>query len=218
MATVQSRKDRKEQTRKRILDAAIAVLIKNGSNGFSMREVAKLADIAQPSIYKHFANLSEMLTALANEAKKQHTTPFQQAFFDLLSKSDENSVSELLERMFLLAIETSRSRGDLFRMMVAERMQPHSEFGRELRAFYDELKTSWVDTLLSTLHVKKSAEKRVYYEAVLDAIFAMLDTFSLREHEDRIAYSKTAANILGTFTAEMLRVDFLAYLKNKDPS
>ncbi len=213
--TTQSRKERKEQTRQKILAAAKAVLIASGSNGFSMREVAKLAGIAQPSIYKHFANLAELLEALAEEAKSLYIFPLQQAFFQLLLQADETALQDIFNRMFLFAIEASRSNAKLYRMVVAERWQPQSEFGRHMVGFFDGLKADWIQQILAMIPEQERESRKVYYIAVMDAIFSMLETYSLSEHCENPEYKLRAATMVASFTYTMIKDDFRLYLHER---
>lgn len=213
--TTQSRKERKEQTRRNILEAAKQVLISHGSKGFSMREVAKLAGIAQPSIYKHFSNLSEMFEALADEAKSLYIFPLQRSFFELLLQADEDSLQEIFDRMFAFAIEAARSRSDLYRMIVAERAQPQSEFGNHMVSFFDDLKADWINQILELINEEDREKRRTYYTAFMDAVFAMLETYSLSEHCENQEYKLKAASMVANFTYTMIEEDFKTFLKRK---
>lgn len=216
ITTTQTRKERKEQTRRKILDAAKQVLITHGSTGFSMREVAKLAGIAQPSIYKHFANLSELFEALADEAKSLYIFPLQRTFFQLLLQADENSLKEIFDRMFSFAIEAAKSRSDLYRMIVAERAQPQSVFGKHMVSFFDELKLEWVNQILELISDEERESRKIYYTAFMDAIFAMLETYALSEQSDNPEYKQKAATMVASFTYGMIEEDFRSFLQRKE--
>ena len=180
-----------------------------------MREVAKLVGIAQPSIYKHFSNLSELFEALADEAKSLHVFPLQRTFFQLLVQADENSLKEIFNRMFLFAIEAARSRSDVYRMIIAERAQPKSEFGKHMVIFFDELKSEWVDQILELISEEDREIRKVYYTAFMEAIFAMLEAYALNDHCDDQEYKLVAANMVASFTYGMIEDDFRAFLQRK---
>lgn len=59
--------ERKDNRRKRILDAAAAQFSKSGYNGTSVRDIATLAGILPGSLYYHFASKEELLAAVHDE-------------------------------------------------------------------------------------------------------------------------------------------------------
>ncbi|MCG8313358.1 MAG: TetR/AcrR family transcriptional regulator [Pseudomonadales bacterium] len=204
----QTRKEKKEQTRQRIMEATKEVLATKGSNGFSMREVAKIAGIAQPSIYKHFANLAELFEALADEAKTQYIFPLQKVFLKSLSDAEADSLEDVMGRMYLFIIQAAKSRGYFYRMMVAECLQPNSEFGNHMVVFFEDLKNEWVKAILALFKIEHNAERELHYKIVVDAIFAMIDTFALGNHQAEAEHNSHAANVLAKFTIEMISEDF----------
>jgi AcrR family transcriptional regulator len=55
---------RKEQTRERILKAALAQLVDHGFTGFSLERVAKAAGVTRQSVYLHFKSKAGLLESL----------------------------------------------------------------------------------------------------------------------------------------------------------
>lgn len=66
-----ARTSRGERTTAEILEAARAHLLEAGLEGFSLREVARRADLAPSALYNHFENREALINALAMEAIRQ---------------------------------------------------------------------------------------------------------------------------------------------------
>lgn len=56
--------ERGQQTRERLIAAALQLFAEHGYHGASMRQIAERADVAVGGIYNHFRNKEEILTAV----------------------------------------------------------------------------------------------------------------------------------------------------------
>lgn len=65
------RDDAMAQTRERILEAILALHAERGSIKTSYAAIAERADVAVPTVYKHFPNLTEMFSACVGHAVGQ---------------------------------------------------------------------------------------------------------------------------------------------------
>ncbi|MEX0731619.1 MAG: TetR family transcriptional regulator [Aquisalimonadaceae bacterium] len=63
------RKEEAQETRERILDAAIAVFHESGVARPSLTEVAELAGVTRGAVYGHFRNKADLFTALADRVR-----------------------------------------------------------------------------------------------------------------------------------------------------
>ena len=63
----QRRRRQREEARRTILDAAEALLVRDGYNGFSMRRLADLCGYTTPTIYHHFGDKKGLTDALLDE-------------------------------------------------------------------------------------------------------------------------------------------------------
>jgi AcrR family transcriptional regulator len=68
VTTAPSRSERKEATRRAILDAALALSAETGMAGLSLRSVAKEVGIVPTAFYRHFASMEELGVALVGES------------------------------------------------------------------------------------------------------------------------------------------------------
>jgi AcrR family transcriptional regulator len=64
----ETRGERKERTRRAILDAALRLSEQTGLGGLSLRQVAKEVGIVPTAFYRHFASIDELGLALVDES------------------------------------------------------------------------------------------------------------------------------------------------------
>ena len=64
----ETRGERKERTRRAILDAALRLSEQTGLGGLSLRQVAKEVGIVPTAFYRHFASIDELGLALVEES------------------------------------------------------------------------------------------------------------------------------------------------------
>jgi AcrR family transcriptional regulator len=67
-APAATRGERKERTRRAILDAALRLSEETGLSGLSLRQVAKEVGIVPTAFYRHFASIDELGLALVEES------------------------------------------------------------------------------------------------------------------------------------------------------
>lgn len=77
-----------EHTRERLLDAAIDILIEDGSDELSLRKVAERAGVSAPTAYRHFPTRPELIDALISWIDTRLQTP-----------AGEPDVDELIVRL-----------------------------------------------------------------------------------------------------------------------
>ncbi|GAA4823027.1 TetR family transcriptional regulator [Tomitella cavernea] len=65
-----SRAERKQLTRRALLDATLDLLADRNFSGLSLREVARAAGIVPTAFYRHFASLDDLGATLAEEAMR----------------------------------------------------------------------------------------------------------------------------------------------------
>jgi len=63
-----ARRERKQQTRQALLDAALALLETRSFDGLSLREVTRRAGVVPTAFYRHFAGMRELGLALVTES------------------------------------------------------------------------------------------------------------------------------------------------------
>ncbi len=101
---------RGERTRDEILIAATGVVLESGPTDFSLREVARRAELAPSALYNHFASRDELILALALRALGELTT-----YLGAVSSYD--SASERLHALGTAYIAFSKERPQEYRLI-----------------------------------------------------------------------------------------------------
>ncbi|HEV3359918.1 MAG TPA: TetR family transcriptional regulator [Pseudonocardiaceae bacterium] len=123
-----TRQERKQRTRKALLDAALELLDDRGFASLSLREVAKQAGIVPTAFYRHFASMDELGVALAEESMRS---------LRHMIRSARQTSSKLIESSVHTLHEHVRAQRAHFRFIVRER---YGGTGAVARAIAVELK------------------------------------------------------------------------------
>ncbi len=127
-------KERAEQTRERIVDAAEQVFYRRGVTRASLEEIARAAGVTRGAVYWHFADKAELFLAVENRARQ----PYEQMRAAL--RSSVPRAGNALEAM--QALETSIVEG-------FERLQ--SDERARMRLTVMLLRCDYVDEMASAL-------------------------------------------------------------------
>jgi AcrR family transcriptional regulator len=138
--TKQSRADRKAETRELILDAAMTLLADGrGLGSLGLRELAREAGLAPPSLYHHFADMHALGQALIDRACYRLRTVMGEGRRALIAGAMDEAIKALVGR-FLDYISGHESE---FRLLVQQRLGESAAFRRrihrELQLLVDEL-------------------------------------------------------------------------------
>ena len=109
----QSRAERKEQTRRALLDGALKLATVHGFSGVSLREVARAADIVPTGFYRHFDSLDDLGLALVDES----TRALKNSLRDARRGPNATDADQRLS----VFIDNARKNPDLFRFVYRER-------------------------------------------------------------------------------------------------
>src|SRR4051812_18006515 len=92
MPQVEDMKQPKQPMRERILAAAVTVMRDRGVPNTTTKEVARVAGVAEGSIYNHFANKTELIAA----SMAQITSGIREAVATLFSQVGQGSLEDNL--------------------------------------------------------------------------------------------------------------------------
>jgi len=118
-----SRKQQKEETRQRLMDAAVRELASGRSfDTLSLREVAKLAGIAPTSFYRHFHDMEGLGLALIEEQGE--------SLLDLMHRVREQTSggTSLIRASVETLFDHIGNNQGISRMIQQERLSPESAF------------------------------------------------------------------------------------------
>lgn len=135
-----TRAQQKEQTRRRLVDAALA-MVGGGQtlDALSLREVARQAGIAPTSFYSHFPDTSALGVVLIDEACLILRQLMRQGRREMIAEDNNFAIRQSVLRF----INYLDQNAGLLRLIVRERFGGNEEFRRtiqrELRFIADEL-------------------------------------------------------------------------------
>lgn len=95
-----------EQRREQILDAAIAIIVRDGYDAISVDAIAREVGVTRPVIYGVFDGLKELLDALLDRQQARALAQLQAALADPFDPTDfDDSVRRLMRRLIALPLE-----------------------------------------------------------------------------------------------------------------
>ncbi|KAA9165824.1 TetR family transcriptional regulator [Amycolatopsis acidicola] len=132
-----TRHERKERTRRALLDAALELLADRGYASLSLREVTKRAGIVPTAFYRHFASMDELGVALVEESMRTLRSMLRAA------RSDPRSATDVIRASVATLYEHVRANENHFRFVTRERYggtgAVQQSIAVELKLFSSEL-------------------------------------------------------------------------------
>jgi AcrR family transcriptional regulator len=120
----------REESRRRIVDAALALFARHGYAATTVRMIAEEAGAAQGLLYNYFDGKQALLQAIFEQGMRDVEE-------DLAAASGAGTPQEALERLIRAAFETLREKTDFWRLSYQVRMQPEvlSGLGEQVHAW-----------------------------------------------------------------------------------
>ncbi|GAB2976393.1 TetR family transcriptional regulator [Amycolatopsis acidiphila] len=132
-----TRHERKERTRRALLDSALGLLADRGFGSLSLREVTKQAGIVPTAFYRHFASMDELGVALVEESMRTLRDMIRSV------RREPRASADLIRVSVRTLYEHVRAHEDHFRFLTRERYGGTGAVARavaiELRLFASEL-------------------------------------------------------------------------------
>jgi len=113
---------RREATRARVVDAAVATLAERGYAGITIARVVELAAISVGGLYRHFPTLIDLLLAASDEIRNRQLGEFRDGLAEVGSLSEEECID------LLRAVRRKPVSGAWYDLQIGARSDP------ELRA------------------------------------------------------------------------------------
>jgi AcrR family transcriptional regulator len=155
------KREEKERVRASLLKASLELAAAHGFSSLGLREVARAANIAPTSFYRHFADMGELGRALIDE----HVQDLLASLGALIRTGDAQASAHALVQGLMTAVE---AHPELVRFMIAERVGAFASLrealARKLAAF----------TLQLQLGASGNARRRAAHAAEM-ALALLLD-------------------------------------------
>jgi AcrR family transcriptional regulator len=116
--------------RRELLRVARDEIARNGAAHITLSSLAKLAMVSQAAPYRHFANMNDLLEALATEGFEEFCTAMNLGRVDGRPQDD-------LKAIALAYVNYASSHIELYRLMFASRLVPQAKPGSELASAAD---------------------------------------------------------------------------------
>lgn len=180
-----SRRERKEQTRRRLLDAALGLLSRHSFDSISLREVTREAHITPAAFYRHFDDMEELGLVLLEQA----FGTLHQLIRD--ARAETTLYSDVVRRSVAVVIEHVHAHREHVRFIARERYGGMRRLRRmirlELELFANELAVDLAR--FPQLENWSRNDRQMYAELLVDTVVttaaALLDASP--EEEQRIA-------------------------------
>jgi AcrR family transcriptional regulator len=119
----------REQTRQRLLAAALAILESGGEAALTTTAITRRAGISQSGFYNYFADMEDMLCHLIEDAERQRRTAAASA----RRAAQSGGVPDAMRESFRETVTATAAHPNLFRLVLRSRLDPASRVGAEAR-------------------------------------------------------------------------------------
>jgi TetR/AcrR family transcriptional regulator, fatty acid biosynthesis regulator len=119
----------REQTRQRLLEAALAILESDGEAGLTTTAITRRAGISQSGFYNYFADMEDLLCHLIEDVERQRRTAADAA----RRAARPGGVIDAMRESFRETVIRTAAHPSLFRLLLRSRLDPASRVGAEAR-------------------------------------------------------------------------------------
>jgi TetR/AcrR family transcriptional regulator, fatty acid biosynthesis regulator len=185
----------KEQTRQRLLDAALDILDDEGETALTTTKVTQLAGVKQPTFYVHFTGMDDLLVNLVQQLwalRRDITRETQETVRHASTKA-------AMRELFRTNVEALKAHPAVLRLVVRSRLDPVSRLGEYVRAETAVTLENFTATLAeSGLPYDTPAEqRRLHMQA--EGIVALVENLTLSHLEGRYDDVEEVIDVLMRF-------------------
>jgi TetR/AcrR family transcriptional regulator, fatty acid biosynthesis regulator len=119
----------REQTRQRLLEAALAILESGGEAALTTTAITRRAGISQSGFYNYFADMEDMLCYLIDEVEGQRRSAAGAA----RRAARHAGLADAVRESFRETVTRTAAHPNLFRLLIRSRLDPASRVGAEAR-------------------------------------------------------------------------------------
>lgn len=169
-----SRSDRKEATRSRILRSALRLVEQGRSpSELGLREVAREAGMAAPSIYNHFSDMDALGLALVDDCLARLRSVVRSARKEMADETLAQALDLLLQRF----IDSVNEYEAMLRLLIMQWFNANPEYRKTIRREMSIMRQDFADSMSHTGKVKGFEGDG--FQVLSDAIFSLLITYIL---------------------------------------
>lgn len=159
-----------QQRKKDIIDAARELIIREGVQGVTIKNISKKNRISEPAVYRHFKNKREILVGLIENFESNLMTAIDEPI-----RYHKNPLDRLREIMKTHLIFTEKKRGGLF-AITAESIHFNDDFlRRKILGVMEKYKIKIKD-ILNEAKREGLVREEINLDAVSLAFFGLIQT------------------------------------------
>ena len=159
-----------QQRKKDIIDAAAELIVREGVQGVTIRNISKKNRISEPAVYRHFRNKREILVGLIENFESNLMTAIDEPI-----RYHKNPLDRLREIMKTHLIFTEKKRGGLF-AITAESIHFNDDFlRRKILGVMEKYKIKIKD-ILNEAKREGLVREEINLDAVSLAFFGLIQT------------------------------------------
>ena len=197
-----TRAEAKQETRRRLLEAAARVLGETGYGGLSASAVTRAAGVAQPTFYLHFRDKDELIRTLADAHIGELRAQLRAARAEVRGGRGVAAIRET----FRVALDSFVEHPGLVRLYAQERSQPASPFGDQSRRLAAELRHDLAEDLAGLGLPAATREERERLQMIAEGMIAQTEALGLAYTEGRYTSLDAVVDVLTAFAAGVLGV------------
>ena len=171
-----SRREAKQQTRKRLLGAARRLILAGGESRVAASVVAQQAGVGGATFYEHFRNRDDLIRALSDNLFDELRDKLAKARRDALGAPDDE---EKLRQEFRTPLEVLAANPDLFRLALRVRHHSGSPLGESSRRLTGNTRKDLVRELVDRGYPAATPAERRRLEMVADIHIAATEVLAL---------------------------------------
>lgn len=163
------RPEQKEQTRRRLIDAALALSAERGFGALSLREIARESGITATGFYRHFRDLDELGLVLVDEV----ALALRQLIREARSRfKEQGGRTRASVEAFM---DFAHQKPHLFRLLLGERLGGSPAFRQALRVEIDRFVAELSDDLEAQARAAKQPTADIPFaaEAIVAIVFSV---------------------------------------------
>ncbi|HVC76577.1 MAG TPA: TetR/AcrR family transcriptional regulator [Candidatus Micrarchaeaceae archaeon] len=171
-----TRREAKERTRKRLIEAARELILSGDETRVAASTVAKRARVAGATFYEHFRSRDELLKALADELFDELREKLAKSRREALAAPGSE---EKLRQEFQTPLDVLASNPDLFRLSLRVRHYPASPLGDSSRRLSGNTRRDLVEELMARGYPHDGPAELRRLEMIADVHIAATEVLAL---------------------------------------
>jgi AcrR family transcriptional regulator len=196
-----TRKEAKERTRQRLIDAVLDHVRHHGLKGLTTGKVADQAGIAQSSFYVHFTDMDEALRAVADKAGVEIRAIIRKA----REKMDFSNPETAFKTAYAGAVDALLAEREFTELLLSHRRYRDSPLAETLRRVLDDARHDLANDLRASSYDESFlADVEMYADLMVGMTLTTVEGLMDGRIKDREAVVRSMARMTRAITAAAL--------------